>query len=548
MSAPDSHGAADEIVPQPEPEPLGVLVNNSKTIHVLEVAEIGVKGLSFKTTATLKGKPEEVPFRLLQPFADCKDLFHVGDPVLCFFRHDGQKAENLTAAALFVRGCWILAYRPALTRSENTWYCVSEFREDCCGVTYEGTTENLRKHAGALVAGRETTITAQAPQTWDAVGKPRRWRIKAGPAVTGFVLSEDSPHFVGWGDGDPEIAATWVKDLDSPAPDDRIAAAANLAHQGADARPAFPALRRALDDRHPAVSLTAARALARLGQSDEAVVPSKPCCVIRTWIDGSLLPVPREMGPAAHSTLPDLPVPLADTDAQVRADASRSLGTVAVDAPGQREAVGALIALLQNEQDELVRIRAVESLQRFGPQAWAAEPALRQELRPRDNRYDVSGLKSHTIALLARFDPPPVKLGVALAEHEQFDGEVRRYAAEQLEALGPRARAAVPALRRLVRQVPEAGSDFWEPKKMSPLEAAEALLAIDPEGAPAVLVPVCLDLLKRVRPRSYERLRLIRLLGQDEGKALGSRASRCARPGGQRRHMADAGADAISWP
>ena len=47
---------------QPPPVPLGVLVARSKAIRVLEVVDVGPEVVKFKTTTTLKGQAQEVPF------------------------------------------------------------------------------------------------------------------------------------------------------------------------------------------------------------------------------------------------------------------------------------------------------------------------------------------------------------------------------------------------------------------------------------------------------------------------------------------------------
>jgi len=94
-----------------------------------------------------------------------------GDLVLCF-RQDAE------AVVLHVGTCWALAVEPIAGREEENWFCVDE---DRYGVIYEGATPALRDHVAAIMAGRETTITARAPA---ALGEPdggRLLRIKAGP-------------------------------------------------------------------------------------------------------------------------------------------------------------------------------------------------------------------------------------------------------------------------------------------------------------------------------------------------------------------------------
>jgi hypothetical protein len=48
------------------PEPLGVLVSSSDTIHVFHVESVGENGVTFKTIDTLKGRPSPAPFSFLK--------------------------------------------------------------------------------------------------------------------------------------------------------------------------------------------------------------------------------------------------------------------------------------------------------------------------------------------------------------------------------------------------------------------------------------------------------------------------------------------------
>jgi HEAT repeat protein len=305
-----------------------------------------------------------------------------------------------------------------------------------------------------------------------------------------------------------------VKGLDSSAPRERIAAATNLAQQGADARSAIPALRRALSDGDLSVRLAAARALVRLGEPEEAVAAVKARLgeineversedarlkeVIERSAAASTL---GEMGPAARSALPELLKALGHEHDDVRGAAAVAVGLVATDERGQREATTALAALLKVEQHNWVRERAVRSLLRFGPSAWTSVQTLGPKFRTKD-LDDRPFLDSTAIALLARFDPPPVELLAELAEDRRVDQDIRRSAVEQLQAIGPRARSALPALRRLVRQPLDTRDDSFQSTNGLTLSAAAALLVIDPEGAPELVAPILLKFLERQRSSS----------------------------------------------
>ena len=79
-------GASPRIIPQPPPEPLGRLIADSKTIHLLRVASIDLKGVTFKTEAALKGEPDKAPFRFvtLMGNGECEGLFAPTNPFSAF--------------------------------------------------------------------------------------------------------------------------------------------------------------------------------------------------------------------------------------------------------------------------------------------------------------------------------------------------------------------------------------------------------------------------------------------------------------------------------
>jgi hypothetical protein len=299
--------ASARIIPRRPPVPLGVLVRDSRTIHVLQVESIGSKGVSFKTTATLKGKLAKAPFPFVEPPEDkgWEDLFQVGARMLCF--------RQGAAANLFVNGCWVLAVEPIAWRGEKEWFCISE-RD--YGVTYDGTVEELHKHVVAILAGRETTITARAPGPRDSAERGRLWRIKAGPKVTDFALSDESPHFVGWGSGDPEEVPRLLRSLRAGSLRERLGAAADLGHVRPATRAVLAGLRQGLRDPVPAVALAAASALARLDAADD-----RPIEAVKARLDHAEAKVRSAaaatlaaLGSRAHSALPALLRALKDKD------------------------------------------------------------------------------------------------------------------------------------------------------------------------------------------------------------------------------------------
>jgi hypothetical protein len=222
------------------------------------VESAGFDGITLQVEAALKGDKDKIPFTTVQLFGNggCEQFFQPGAPILCFLLKD--------SAMLHVAGHWVVAASPKALAAGTDWCCFAEKRFN---VAFDGATDRLREHVAAILAGRETTITARMPAAWYAVGH-RLCRIKAGPAVADFVLSEESPYFVGWGSGAPDDVAMLAQALRADAPQERITAAEDLANLGAPARQALPALRRALHDDDTAVALAAAKALARLDVDD----------------------------------------------------------------------------------------------------------------------------------------------------------------------------------------------------------------------------------------------------------------------------------------
>jgi HEAT repeat protein len=282
---------------------------------------------------------------------------------------------------------------------------------------------------------------------------------------------------------------------------DRVRAADDLARLGKAARPALPKLRRALSDAEPAVALAAAEAVARLDADDTEAVDA-----IRTRLRhddakqraaaaGAL----ADLGPRARAALPALLAALSDKDGDARANAADAVGRIAPGSPASADAVGALTALLKDGQPEHVRRAAVRALLRLGPHARAAISALREGLSvTSDEHWTRANLEA--VALLARFNPPPVELLAEAAADRRSTYEARRTALEQLAALGPRARAALPTLLRMLkepRQPDDRGADSRR------IEVAWALLDIDPEGAPAVVAPVLLERVKALSGKDH---------------------------------------------
>ncbi len=412
----------------PDAVPLSVRVRNSGTICILEVTGIRSNGVYFKFAGTLKGKPEDVPFHCLRPTSATENLFHRGDRILCFLEsREGPGGEEV-AVSLFVSGQWVFVCPPPGGDRPDSWFCRSTRSQN--RFTYEGTTENLRKHVTALVAELETTITAAArPQTWNATGEPRRWRIKVGPNQTRWILSEDSPEFVGWEPEASDPVRKIVGELDAQLPREQRTHGA-----------IYPVL----FENDTAFGLMPTHTLTRLRR------PSSPLATLAVQLrDGSpqqrlaAIDALKHLGPAGRSALPDLVKAMRDSNGFVQASAFEALVAVATDPRDQQVAARAIASRLTI--DGWALLRATRSLRRFGPNAWTVMQAFSQESQTRDKQSDMSRFHSDTIGLLCRFDPPPLELLVKLAENTEGEPEVRSAAIDGLKDLKQRARLFCPA-------------------------------------------------------------------------------------------------------
>ncbi len=456
------------MLPYFDPEPLGKVVGQSSTIHVLQVEAVRGPYVHFKTKATLKGRSVDVPFHVAAIDSQERRSFRAGAAVLCFRRIPKM-------AILFAGGRWVCAVLPGL-RNPKHWASLAEKSPP---EIYDGPADLLCEHVQAILAGREVTVTARARWTGGLVTGPRLCRIRAGLKRTRFLRSDGSPHFVGWGTDEPNEVANLILALRTGDAGERIIAADDLGYLGAKARPALPALRQLMREPDPGVALAAARALTRLSPADAVAIKSiqtrlkDPNAGVRKAAARSL----ADLGPLAHPALPALLRGLKDSDPEALSAVAMAVGHVAPGSSHQGEAVRALIAVVQGNWDGGPASAAVWSLRRFDARAWPATPLLVEKIPRGGERH--YGANVEAVALLARLSPPPVEwLGGVLADPrsraptEETVGHLR--------ALGPRAWAALPALRRALTVPGETGTRA----------IASTLHAIDPEGTGDLLAPV----------------------------------------------------------
>ena len=278
----------------------------------------------------------------------------------------------------------------------------------------------------------------------------------------------------------------WIKALRHGSSRERAEAALALSYFGPDARKAVPDLVLLLRDER--LARVAVNALGRIGPDAAQAVPHlierfvKQGCLHYTGM-GSIgfNPGARDVlvriGAAAVPALLDV---LNGPDRDMRVCAAEALGGIG---PAARAAVPSLLRELHAEQPELddakaeaLRHQAVIALGRVGPDAKAAVPALNTLLdRELADKETVYPEEWPIVEALDRIGALPVAKLV-----DGFLREEGSWRSFELAKLGPRARAAIPALRQALTH----------PQLRVRIDAAIALTSIDPPAPDAVRVLV----------------------------------------------------------
>ena len=228
---------------------------------------------------------------------------------------------------------------------------------------------------------------------------------------------------------------------------------------GASANSAVPALKNALADEDQGARFDVAKALWRIERQPDDVIPVF-AAVLENGDDSERYEAAeqlKEMGPWAAPAVPALIKALRDEDWANRSNVAEALGEVG---PKAVNAIPALTKALQNDEDSIVQSNAAEALGKIG-------------------------------------NPNAIPILISALENE--DDSVRRSAVDALEGFGHKAKTAVPAL---VRAVKNDKANGWV--------AASALGAIDAEG---ISTPVLIEALgnsnSRMRRFAAIGLRLI---------------------------------------
>jgi HEAT repeat protein len=180
------------------------------------------------------------------------------------------------------------------------------------------------------------------------------------------------------------------------------------------------------------------------------------------------LDVLEEMGPDAASVAAAVIDATRDQNLFVRWAAARTIGKMGPVNVGRNVTE---LARLISDSDLDVRAVAARGLERYGPAAKAAVPALTRAVTVGDAENRIGALRA-----LQAIGPDAQSAVPAITQALSYsDSRVRRTAAEVLGRFGPAARSALPALRQAL-------SDSEAEVRQA---ASDALLSIDPTVRPS---------------------------------------------------------------
>jgi HEAT repeat protein len=240
-----------------------------------------------------------------------------------------------------------------------------------------------------------------------------------------------------------------------PEPEVRVEAAQALANIGPSAYEAVPELIEALGDKEKALRRMAALALGQIGRYAGDAVPAltralkDPSKAVRrraVMALGAIGHDARPAVPALIGLLDDTDLSQATNEPPVRESAIITLGRLGPDA---RAAVPALLKL-EHSAAAPIRALCLAALCRIGADRRTVVPLLLKALQDPDSRADAA-------ATLAKLTPPareavPALVEALRAKPVAHAAEARRIKLSIMYALariGPDAKAALPALRKL---------------------------------------------------------------------------------------------------
>lgn len=245
----------------------------------------------------------------------------------------------------------------------------------------------------------------------------------------------------------------------------RLVAARGLGELGPVAAPAFAALTGAGGDADPRVRATVLGALVDARAQKLAVVSrveaalKDPSPIVRSAA-AQLVP---HLGEQARSLAPALLATLGDSEPAVRLAVVQALPAIG---PAAEPAIGSLLQLLPKGDAE-TRAQVLQVFAGIGANAKAALPAVQNSLKDSD-----PAVRAAALSAVAKIEEPPARAPILIAGLDDPALPVRKAAAQELGALGEKARDATGRLVVLLQR--EAERDF----------AFDALRQISPRSVP----------------------------------------------------------------
>ncbi|MBP3957074.1 HEAT repeat domain-containing protein [Gemmata sp. G18] len=369
-------------------------------------------------------------------------------------------------------------------------------REPMEGVLKGGKTARTREGAALVLGSYRFSDGNPTPALKAALADPE--------FVVRFATTKGVYRYVH--KSDPELVRavpTLIEGLQQKEEQVQVDACQILAAIGTPAQKAVPALKKSLSGQSPTVPFEAAVALVAVAPKGAA--DARPV-LIETLKNGRNFEAIRaakalgDLGADAKDALPELIKKLSANDPHLRLSAAEA--ATAIDPAQAPKAVDVVVELLKNRQHRrsLVRANSLGFLVRLGDHAKGAMPALAEVLADRDSvfRGDVAltmitiDAKNATAAydwvrkVLDDSEPDRddvrdqlPKLGQLAeplvpeltAQLKSEDGDHRRYAIETLGAIGPGAKNALPALKKLIETDPETSNRARATEAVKKIEA-----------------------------------------------------------------------------
>ncbi len=241
----------------------------------------------------------------------------------------------------------------------------------------------------------------------------------------------------------------------------RLVAARGLGELGPVAAPAFPALAGAAGDADPRVRATAlgalvstrAQRLAAISRVEAALKDSSPMVRVAAT---QLVPY---LGDEARPLAPTLLAALGDSDPAVRLAVVQALPTIGAAA---EPALGALLQLLPKAESQ-TRVQVLQVFASIGGSAKAALPEVQSLLKDSD-----AAVRAAALLALAKIEEPEARLAILMSGLDDPALPVRKVAAQELAALGDKAREATTRLTAMLQRENERDFAFDALRQISP--------------------------------------------------------------------------------